>query len=48
MLCGRLKSEQLVKIYDLDSPGVPVRKWTELENVRQYYEFFRDRNEEFV
>ncbi len=35
------------KIYDLDSPGVPVRKWTELENVREYYEFFRDRNDEF-
>ena len=36
------------KIYDLDSPGVPVRKWTELENVRQYYEFFCNRNEEFL
>ena len=35
------------KIYDLDTAGVPVRKWTELENVRQYYEFFRDRNNEF-
>ena len=35
------------KIYDLDTAGVPVRKWTELENVRQYYEFFRDRNDEF-
>ena len=35
------------KIYDLDTDGVPVRKWTELENVRQYYEFFRERMEEF-
>lgn len=33
--------------YDLDTADVPVRKWTELENVRQYYEFFRDRNDEF-
>ncbi len=35
------------KIFDLDSDGVPVRKWTELENVRQYFEFFRGRNDEF-
>ena len=35
------------KIYDLDTDGVPVRKWTELENVRQYYEFFHERMEEF-
>lgn len=35
------------KIYDLDTADVPVRKWTELENVRQYYEFFHDRNDEF-
>lgn len=35
------------KIYDLDSPGVPVRKWTELENVREYYDFFRSREDEF-
>jgi hypothetical protein len=31
----RSEIEQLVKIYDLDSPGIPVLKWTELENVRQ-------------
>ena len=35
------------KIYDLDSPGVPVRKWTELENVREYYDFFKSRADEF-
>lgn len=35
------------KIYDLDSEGVPVRKWTELENVREYYDFFQSRKWEF-
>lgn len=35
------------KIYDLDTQGVPVRKWTELDNVRAYYEFFKERNAEF-
>ncbi len=35
------------KIYDLDSEGVPVRKWTELENVREYYDFFQSRQGEF-
>ena len=29
------------KIYDLDEDPVDVKKWTELENVRTYYEFFR-------
>ena len=38
---------QFIFFYDLDTADVPVRKWTELENVRQYYEFFRDRNDEF-
>lgn len=35
------------KIYDLDTPGVPVRPWTELENVREYYSFFKSRESEF-
>ncbi len=38
---------QGAKIYDLDSPGTPVRKWTELENVREYRDFFRAREDEF-
>lgn len=29
------------KIYDLDENPVQVKKWTELENVRMYYEFFK-------
>lgn len=36
------------KIYDLDSYPVQVRKWTELENVRIYYDFFRKHETEFV
>jgi predicted ATPase len=35
------------KIYDLDSSGVPVRPWTALENVREYYNFFNARKGEF-
>ena len=29
------------KIYDLDADPVDVRPWTELENVRVYYDFFK-------
>lgn len=29
------------KIYDLDETPVNVKKWTELENVRAYYRFFK-------
>lgn len=35
------------KIYDLDSDPAAVRRWTELENVRTYYEFFRRHQSEF-
>ena len=28
------------KIYDLDEDPVDVKRWTELSNVREYYEFF--------
>ena len=36
------------KIYDLDSPGTPVRRWTELENVREFFGFFKEREGEFA
>lgn len=36
------------KIYDLDEDPADVKKWTELENVRAYYTFFRDHSEEFT
>lgn len=35
------------KIYDLDLNPVDVRKWTELENVRLYYEFFKSNQDYF-
>ena len=35
------------KIYDLDSNPVDVRRWTELENVRTYYDFFKKHEREF-
>jgi predicted ATPase len=35
------------RIYDLDSLPVSVKKWTELENVRIYHEFFEEHREEF-
>ncbi|MCR8744662.1 AAA family ATPase [Romboutsia lituseburensis] len=35
------------KIYDLDESPVDVKTWTELENVRTYYEFFKQHEDEF-
>ena len=35
------------KIYDLDSDPVDVRRWTQLENVRTYYDFFKKHEREF-
>lgn len=40
-----LAMEQAV-IYDLDADPVRERKWTELENVRTYYQFFKEHEEE--
>ena len=42
-----LLSIEQAKIYDLDSVPVTTKKWTELENVRAYYDFFKDRENEF-
>jgi len=36
------------KIYDLDSVPVVPRKWTELPNIRVYYDFFKERESEFM
>jgi predicted ATPase len=36
-----LLAMQGAKIYDLDQNPVEVKRWTELENVRTYYEFFK-------
>lgn len=35
------------KIYDLDSTPVDIKKWTELDNVRTYFEFFKAHEAEF-
>ena len=35
------------KIYDLDESPVSVKRWTSLENVRTYYEFFKSHDSEF-
>lgn len=34
-------------IYDLDSYPVETKKWTELENVRKYFDFFEKHRQEF-
>ncbi len=35
------------KIYDLDEVPVVAKAWTDLENVRIYYNFFKEHNQEF-
>jgi predicted ATPase len=35
------------KIYDLDSVPVQPKRWTELENIRAYHDFFERHREEF-
>ncbi len=35
------------KVYDLDEFPIVSKKWTELENVRRYFEFFEEHREEF-
>lgn len=35
------------RIYDLDATPPAVRPWTELENVREYYRFFKEHEREF-
>ncbi len=35
------------KIYDLDENPVDIKNWTELKNVRTYYDFFKGREKEF-
>ncbi|MBE6685494.1 MAG: ATP-binding cassette domain-containing protein [Ruminococcaceae bacterium] len=42
-----LLSMKGAKVYDLDSVPVESKKWTELENVRLYHEFFKTHENEF-
>lgn len=43
-----LLSMKGAKIYDIDSFPVECKKWTELENVRNYFEFFCEHSDEFT
>ena len=40
-------SMQGAKIYDLDSDPIDVKPWTQLENVKTYYSFFKSHEKEF-
>ena len=42
-----LLSMKGAKIYDMDEEPVDVKRWTELENVREYYYFFKKYEDEF-
>ena len=42
-----LLAMQGAKVYDMDQTPVQVRKWTQLGNVRTYYDFFKKHEEEF-
>jgi len=42
-----LLSMREAKIYDLDEDVVDVKRWTELKNVRAYYEFFKKHEDDF-
>ena len=42
-----LLSMRGAKIYDMDEGVVDVKRWTELENVRAYYDFFKKHEREF-
>lgn len=42
-----LLSMRGAKIYDMDEEVADIKKWTELENVRAYYEFFKKHENEF-
>lgn len=42
-----LLSMRDAKIYDLDEDPVSVKPWTELSNVRAYYEFFKKHERDF-
>ena len=36
------------RIYDLDENPVDIKKWTELEGVKTYFDFFDDHRDEFI
>lgn len=42
-----LLSMKYAKIYDMDEDVVDVKNWTELKNIRIYYDFFKSHEDEF-
>lgn len=42
-----LLSMRGAKIYDMDEAPVDVKRWTQLRNVRLYYDFFKEHEREF-
>lgn len=42
-----LLSMRGAKIYDLDEEPVDVKRWTQLKNVRAYYDFFKEHERDF-
>lgn len=42
-----LLSMKDAKIYDLDENPVDIKRWTELSNVRAYFDFFKEHEREF-
>ncbi len=42
-----LLSMRGAKIYDMDENPVDVKRWTQLSNVREYYDFFKKHEREF-
>lgn len=43
-----LLSMKGAKIYDMDEEAVDVKRWSELKNVRAYYDFFKKHEKEFA
>ncbi len=43
-----LLSMRGARIYNLDENPVTVKRWTELENVRTYFDFFKAHEKEFL
>lgn len=43
-----LLSMRSARIYNLDENPVTIKRWTDLENVRTYYDFFKTHEDEFL
>ena len=46
-VCTMNRMEILAKIYNIDSKEYDVVKWSKLENVRYFYDFFKEHEAEF-